>query len=119
VISDVTGCCQVTTTLPDESIARQLATTLVSERLAACAQVLGPVSSTYRWKGEVEHAQEWYCHLKTTLRQLPELQKRIRELHPYEVPEIIALPVVDGDERYLEWIREETKHIKTPSAGHG
>jgi periplasmic divalent cation tolerance protein len=107
--SDVTGCCQVTTTLPDRAGAEKMAAAVVAERLAACAQVLGPVSSTYRWKGGVEQAQEWYCNLKTTSRRLPELQKRIRELHPYKVPEILAIPISDGDEQYLEWIKEETK----------
>jgi periplasmic divalent cation tolerance protein len=104
--SDVTGCCQVTTTLPNQAAAEKLAAAIVKERLAACAQVLGPVSSTYRWKGEVEYAQEWYCNLKTTNLGLSALQKRIRELHPYEVPEVIAFPISGGDEQYLEWIRE-------------
>jgi periplasmic divalent cation tolerance protein len=107
VDSDVTGCCQVTTTLPNQAAAEQLAATLVAERLVACAQVLGPVSSTYRWKGNVERAQEWYCFLKTTDQRLPELQRRIRELHPYETPEVIAIPIFQGDERYLEWVRAE------------
>jgi periplasmic divalent cation tolerance protein len=109
VDSAVTGCCQVTTTLPDQAAAEHLAAALVAERLAACAQVLGPVSSTYRWKGKVDQAQEWYCYLKTTLLRLPELQRRIRELYPYEVPEVIALPISQGDEQYLEWIRHEVE----------
>jgi periplasmic divalent cation tolerance protein len=109
--SDVTGCCQVTTTLPDQSLAENLAATLVAESLAACAQVLGPVSSTYRWQGKSEHAEEWYCHLKTTLGRLPELQRRIRELHPYEVPEVVALTISQGDEQYLAWVREQTKEL--------
>jgi periplasmic divalent cation tolerance protein len=102
----VTGCCQVTTTLPDPTSAERLAATLVEERLAACAQVVGPVSSTYRWQGSTERAVEYYCHLKTTLARLPALQARIRELHPYEVPEIIALPILEGDTGYLRWIEE-------------
>ena len=109
----MTGCCQVTTTLPDQSLAQNLAATLVAERLAACAQVLGPVSSTYRWKGNSEHAEEWYCHLKTTVERLAELQKRIRELHPYEVPEVIAVPISHGDEQYLAWVREAVKDQET------
>jgi periplasmic divalent cation tolerance protein len=107
----VTGCCQVTTTLPDQAAADRLATALVEERLAACAQVIGPVSSTYRWQGTIEHAVEWYCHLKTAVSRLPTLQKRIRELHPYEVPEIIALPIVDGDATYLRWIEETVQDL--------
>ena len=109
MVCDVTNCCQVTTALPDQAAAERLASVLVSERLAACAQVLGPLSSTYRWKGQVERAQEWYCNLKTTNLALPELQKRIRELHPYEVPEVIALPISDGDSQYLDWIQAEVK----------
>ena len=57
----MTDCCQVTTTLPDQAAADKLATALVEERLAACAQVIGPVSSTYRWRSNIEHASEWYC----------------------------------------------------------
>jgi periplasmic divalent cation tolerance protein len=97
----------VTTTLPNQEAAELVASTLVVERLAACAQVLGPLSTTYLWKGRTERAQEWCCHLKTTSARFPELQKRIRELHPYEVPEIIAVPILEGDEGYLEWIRSE------------
>lgn len=102
----MTGCCQVTTTFPDQATAERVATLLVEERMAACAQVLGPVSSTYRWQGRLERATEWYCHLKTTAARLPALQARIRELHPYEVPEIIAVPILQGDSDYLKWIEE-------------
>ena len=97
---------QVTTTRPDEAAAQSIATRLVDERLVACAQVLGPVSSTYRWQGKLERATEWYCHLKTSAARLPELRRRLRELHPYEVPEIIAVPLVQGDADYLRWIEE-------------
>jgi periplasmic divalent cation tolerance protein len=82
---------------------------LVAERLAACAQVLGPLWSSYRWQGATERAEEWYCHLKTTMERLPALRIRVRELHSYQVPEIIALPIVAGDNDYLEWIRAEVK----------
>jgi periplasmic divalent cation tolerance protein len=102
----VAHCVQVTTTLPDEQSAERIAVRVVEERLAACAQVVGPVSSTYRWQGEVERAWEWYCHLKTSTSRLAELQRRLRELHPYEVPEIIAVPIVQGDSDYLSWIEE-------------
>jgi periplasmic divalent cation tolerance protein len=102
----MSDCVQVTTTLPDEQSAERIAVSLVEERLAACAQVLGPVSSTYRWQEEVERAWEWYCHLKTATARLPELQRRLRELHPYEVPEIIAVPIVQGDADYLRWIEQ-------------
>jgi len=103
----VTECCQVTTTWPDQTGADRAADSLVAERLAACAQVQGPLFSTFSWKGSIERGQEWYCHFKTTLDRLPALQQRVRELHPYEVPEIIALPILDGNPAYLEWIRSE------------
>jgi periplasmic divalent cation tolerance protein len=102
----VPECRQVTTTLPSREAAHRLGTRLVEERLAACAQVVGPVSSVYRWNGEVEMAAEWYCHLKTTAARVPALLLRIREMHPYETPEIVALPVVEGDAGYLRWIEE-------------
>jgi periplasmic divalent cation tolerance protein len=105
----VTECCQVTTTLPDQAAAERLAGVLVEERLAACAQVLGPVSSTYHWEGAVERATEWYCQLKTTAARLPALQARISELHPYDVPEIIALPILDGKAEYLRWIEQTVR----------
>jgi periplasmic divalent cation tolerance protein len=102
----VTECCQVTTTLPDQATAERLASVLVEERLAACAQVHGPISSTYRWQGTTERTTEWYCHLKTTAARLAALQARIRQLHPYEVPEIIAGPIYDGNADYLSWVAE-------------
>jgi periplasmic divalent cation tolerance protein len=102
----VTACVQVTTTLPDREAADRLAATLVTERLAACAQVAGPIRSTYRWQGSVEAATEWYCHLKTTEARVPALAARIAELHPYDVPEVVAVPISDGNPAYLNWIRE-------------
>jgi periplasmic divalent cation tolerance protein len=102
----VTGSIQVTTTLPSRAAADRLAARVVEDRLAACAQVVGPVSSTYRWEGRVETSQEWVCHLKTTNSRLPALIARVRQLHTYEVPEIVALPIIDGDPAYLRWIEE-------------
>jgi periplasmic divalent cation tolerance protein len=105
-MAGVPACCQVTTTFPDQAAAQRAAATLVEERWAACAQVAGPVESTYRWEGKVEHAREWYCHLKTTMARAPGLRTRLRELHSYDTPEIIALPILDGDPAYLRWIED-------------
>ena len=102
-------CCQVTTTVPDRALADRLATALVEERLAACVQVAGPIESAYRWQGRLERSTEWHCHCKTTLDRAPALQRRVRELHPYEVPEIVVVPLVDGDPSYLRWIEESVR----------
>ena len=106
-------CVQVSTTLPDEATAQQLGARLVEERLAACAQILGPISSTYWWRGQVEQAREWYCHLKSTAALSAELSGRIRELHPYETPEIIVVEIKEGDASYLKWIAETVRPSPT------
>lgn len=115
--SDQRGYCQVTTTLPNQAMAQQVAGRLIEERLAACAQVMGPVSSTYCWRGTIERRDEWYCHFKTTMARLPALQSRLLELHPYEVPEIIAVPIIDGDAGYLQWIEEAVGRLTDPEPG--
>lgn len=100
--------CQVTTALDSESAAAELAARLVEERLAACVQVMGPVRSTYRWQGTVERATEWLCVAKTSAARLDATMKRIRALHSYDVPDIVATPIVAGDPDYLAWIQTET-----------
>lgn len=102
----------VSTTVASKALADRIARQMVTERLAACAQVQGPIRSTFHWQGRIEQATEWYCHLKTTSRQVDVLAARIAELHPYEVPEIIAVPVVAGHTPYLSWIKREV----TPTA---
>jgi periplasmic divalent cation tolerance protein len=99
---------QVSTTLETESAAARIASALVEERLAACVHVIGPVRSTYRWKGVVEQATEWLCLAKTAEPRLPALLGRIRALHPYQQPEIVATPIVAGDQGYLDWLQRET-----------
>jgi periplasmic divalent cation tolerance protein len=97
----------VTTTCESQAVAETIARLVVEERLAACAQVAGPISSVYRWEGRVERAPEWYCHMKTTAERLPELETRIKASHPYRVPEIIALPIIGGSTDYLSWIKAQ------------
>jgi periplasmic divalent cation tolerance protein len=104
----VTAAYQVSTTVESEASAADLAAALVDERLAACVQVIGPVRSTYRWKGAVERASEWLCVAKTAEPRLAAVLARIRALHPYEQPEIVATAIDAGDLGYLEWIRQET-----------
>lgn len=115
----MSGCVQVTTTLPDRAAADLLAARLVEERLAACAQVVGPVASTYRWQGRLETASEWFCHLKTSGARAGALTARIRELHSYDVPEIVALPIVAGDPEYLRWIEESVAVTPAPPPPSG
>jgi periplasmic divalent cation tolerance protein len=104
----VTSCYQVSTTVESEAEAQRIAETLVAERLAACAQVSGPLLSVYRWEGVVTRATEWRCAAKTTETRLFALMQRIRVLHAYRVPEIVAMPIPDGDPAYLDWVRQES-----------
>jgi periplasmic divalent cation tolerance protein len=84
--------------------ANTLASELVSRRLAACVNILGPVSSVYHWQGEVEHSEEFLLLIKSTEAQLSPIQDAIRELHSYQVPELICFTVESGLESYLAWI---------------
>ena len=97
---------QVTCTVDSREAADALALQLVRARLAACVQVIGPIASTYRWEGAVETAEEHLLLVKTTAAAFPRLRDELVERHPYDVPEILAMPVVDGHPAYLDWIAE-------------
>jgi periplasmic divalent cation tolerance protein len=99
---------QVVTTTERQEDARQIADLLVEKRLAACVQIVGPLTSVYRWQGKVESAQEWQCQIKTRQALLDDVSDAIREVHPYEVPEIIAVPIVAGSREYLIWLEEQS-----------
>ncbi len=94
-------------TAPGGGVAEAIAQTLVTERLAACANVVRDVVSLYRWEGEVRRDSEELIILKTTADGLAPLESRALELHPYDVPEVIALPIRGGHGAYLDWIRDE------------
>src|SRR5690606_2121084 len=96
--------CQVVTTTDTRANADRLARGAVEARVAACAQVVGPVGSVYRWKGEVETAQEWQVWFKTTTAAYPALERYLRESHTYAVPEILCLPAAAGSQPYLRWV---------------
>ena len=98
----------VLTNLPDRDAAMKLAAELVQRRLAACVNVLSGCTSVYRWKGAIEEASEVPVLMKTRAVRYRELEAAIRELHPYELPEVIAVPVERGLTEYLEWVAEET-----------
>jgi|GEM_PF-36924 len=93
-------------TAPNREEARTIAHTLVGERLAACCNVVGGVGSIYRWEGKVEEAGEVLVIIKTSAERFPALERRIRELHSYDVPEVLALPVETGSGPYLRWLDE-------------
>lgn len=98
----------VFTNLPDRTAAERLADALLEKRVAACVNILAPCRSVYRWKGAVEHDEEHPMLIKTTAEQYPALEAAIRAGHPYELPEIIAVPIERGLPAYLDWIVAET-----------
>jgi periplasmic divalent cation tolerance protein len=98
----------VFTTLPVDADAARFARALVDERLAACVNLL-PMESVYRWEGRIEHEPERQLIIKTTRDRTIALWERVRELHPYEVPEFVVTAIVDGNDAYLRWIGESTR----------
>lgn len=98
----------VLTTLPDAASARALAAALVEQRLAACVNILAPCRSVYRWNGKLEDAEEVPLLIKTTAAAYPALETALRARHPYELPEIVAVPVAQGLPGYLAWVAAET-----------
>jgi periplasmic divalent cation tolerance protein len=98
---------QVFTTIDAEEGAAAIAHAIVARRLAGCVQILGPIRSTYWWEGEIEVAQEWICLIKTSQEAYPDLEAALKEIHPYDTPEILALPVVAGNADYLRWLQQE------------
>lgn len=101
---------------PGAEAGRRLARVLVQERLAACGSVVPAVTSVYRWQGAIEEEEEALVVLKTAADRVEALTRRTRELHPYEVPEILALPVSDGNPGYLDWVIEETRAASSGQA---
>ncbi len=100
---------QVVTTTGKREDAKKIAQKLLEKRLAGCVQIVGPIESTYWWKGKVETSEEWLCFIKSEKSLFSELEKEIKETHPYETPEIVAFPIVDGSKNYLEWLKSELK----------
>ena len=98
----------VLSTLPAGGDHARFARTLVDERVAACVNILPAMTSVYRWKEGIEAESEHQVVMKTTRAQVPALWNRVRDLHPYEVPEFIVIPIIDGNDAYLRWIGEST-----------
>ena len=99
---------QILTTINDRERAERIGRRLVEEQLVACCQITGPIRSIYRWKGGIEEADEWYVIIKTKRSLYNQVEGTIRRLHPYEVPEIIAIPICDAFDDYTTWVKRET-----------
>lgn len=102
---------QIVTTFDNVRDAEQLARHLVENRLAACVQISGPMTSIYRWQGALETSEEWACVIKSRRELFPQLESTIKSLHPYDEPEIIALPIASGSAGYLKWVETETRQL--------
>lgn len=100
---------QVITTIDKQQVARRIADTLVERRLAGCVHIAGPIESVYRWEGKIETTAEWQCWIKTRREHYAAVEAVIKELHSYEVPEILVLPVIAGSDAYLKWLAKETE----------
>jgi periplasmic divalent cation tolerance protein len=98
----------VLSTFPADGDAEQFASQLVTERLAACVNIF-PIRSVYRWQGAVERSDERQLLIKTTTARLADLAIRIKSLHPYDVPEFVVLPILEGSRDYLSWVADSTK----------
>lgn len=99
----------VLTNLPDRAAAEKLADALIEKRVAACINILAPCRSVYRWQGAVQHDEEHPVLIKSTQTAYPALEAQIRALHPYELPEIVAVPIVRGLPAYLDWVAAQTQ----------
>ena len=100
--------CVILVTTGSEAEAETIATVLLEERLIACANILSPVRSLYRWEGKIADDREWLLVIKTRTERFAAVEARVRALHSYEVPEVISLPLLAGSASYLDWILKET-----------
>src|SRR4030042_112936 len=99
---------QVSTTTDKREDAEHISKAIVENRLAACVQISGPVTSIYRWNDNMEESEEWLITMKTRKELYPKLEQAIKNFHPYEVPEIVAVTLIAGSEEYLGWVEKET-----------
>jgi periplasmic divalent cation tolerance protein len=113
----MTAYIEVHTTIDTKEGAQKIAEALVSQHLAACVQVSGPIISTYWWQENIEQAEEWVCTAKTRKECYPALEQAIRAIHPYDVPEILAVDVISGNADYLNWVSQETSNDLTDTQG--
>jgi periplasmic divalent cation tolerance protein len=100
---------EVHTTTDSKEAAQKIAEMLVSQRLAACVQISGPLTSIYWWEGEMSESEEWICTVKTRKDLYSRVEQAIRQSHTYDVPEILAVDIVAGSQSYLAWVSKETQ----------
>ncbi|MEM2634765.1 MAG: divalent-cation tolerance protein CutA [Nitrososphaerales archaeon] len=99
----------VVATMSNKNEAERIAKILLEKRVAGCVQIIGPIISMYWWKGKIERAEEWLCLIKSRLNLYNELESLIRENHSYEIPEILAMPIIKGNNDYIKWLNNELK----------
>jgi periplasmic divalent cation tolerance protein len=99
----------VLTNTPSQTEAQAIADAAVEKSLAAAVQIIGPISSTYRWKDKVEHSQEWMCLLKTSQALYQEVERTIQAIHSYELPGISVIPIIGGSETYFSWYEDQLR----------
>jgi len=100
---------QVSTTVEHRADAEKMAESLVEKNIAACVQIIGPLTSFFHWHGKLEKAEEYLCLIKTRKELFPDLEVVIKEIHPYEVPEIVGTPITEGGKEYLNWMASELR----------
>lgn len=98
---------QISTTVAKKGDAEQIAKILSKKNLSACTQIVGPITSVYRWEGKLEESKEWLCIIKTKMELYKSIEKAIKNIHPYKLPEIVATPIIEGSREYLGWIQKE------------
>jgi periplasmic divalent cation tolerance protein len=99
---------QVSTTVNNKKAANAISKELLKRRLASCVQIVGPATSHYWWKGKIQQSKEWFCFIKARASDYRIIETCITKIHPYEVPEIIAVPILYGESDYLNWVSVET-----------
>lgn len=102
---------EVHTTIESQEAAQKIAQALVSQHLAACVQVAGPINSTFWWDGEMSQSEEWICTAKTRKALFDQVEQAIRQVHTYQEPEILGVDVTAGSQSYLAWIEKETQGV--------
>ena len=101
---------QITTTVSKLDEAKRIADNILNKKIAACVQILGPIKSIYWWKNKKENKEEWLCVIKTKKQLFNKISEIIKKIHSYELPEIIAIPIINGSNEYLKWIDNETQN---------